>query len=107
MRPDGKALSDLPSWPPRMTWSFGHALAVEESDKLLAIEWAMPAEGLIGLRLVKAGAEEYGVELSLPAEAVEGALQAIRPGMALLAIGRLKPAELPLPVEGQAPPKPT
>jgi hypothetical protein len=89
-----KTISDLPSWPPRMAWSFGHAMAVEPDDTIVEIEWVMPADGLIGLRLAKEDGQEYGVELSLPPVVVKGALEAIRPGAKLSAVGDLGLAEL-------------
>jgi hypothetical protein len=89
-----KTISNLPTWPPRMAWSFGHAMAIEPADTIVEIEWVMPADGLIGLRLAKEDGQEYGVELSLPPAAVAGALEAIRPGAKLSAVGGLGLAEL-------------
>jgi hypothetical protein len=88
-----KTISDLPSWPPRMTWSFGHAVSIGLADTILDVEWVMPGDGLIGLRLAKADAQEYGVELSIPTDALKDMREAIRPGMKLSAVGRLELAE--------------
>jgi hypothetical protein len=88
-----QTVSDLTSWPPRMTWSFGHAMTVDLADTVVEVEWVLPADGLVGLRLAKADAQEYGVELYLPAAAVNAALEAIRPGIKLSAVGRVILAE--------------
>lgn len=96
-----QTLSDLTSWPPRMTWSFGHSMAVDFADTVVEVEWVMPAEGLIGLRLAKADAQEYGVELFVPAAAVNAALEAIRPGVKLSAVGRVVLAESSSRSDGQ------
>ncbi|HEY1268192.1 MAG TPA: hypothetical protein VGH16_13140 [Candidatus Binatia bacterium] len=88
-----KTISDLPTWPPRMTWSYGHAVAVAFADTIIDVEWVMPSDGLIGLRLVKADAQEYGIELSIPAAAAKGVFEAIRPGMKLSVLGGLELAE--------------
>jgi hypothetical protein len=77
-----------------MAWSFGHAMAIEPADTIVEVEWVKPADGLIGLRLAKEDGQEYGVELSLPAAAVKSALEAIRPGAKLSALGDLGLAEL-------------
>ena len=84
-----QTVSDLTSWPPRMTWSFGRAMTVDLADTIVEVEWVMPADGLIGLRLAKADAQEYGAELRLPAAAVKAALEAIRPGVTLSAVGQV------------------
>lgn len=96
-----QTVSDLTSWPPRLTWSFGHAMAVDLADTVVEIEWVMPADGLIGLRLAKADAQEYGVEFCLPAAAIKPVLEAIRPGMELSAVGRVGLAELSSRSDGQ------
>jgi hypothetical protein len=100
----GKTISDLPAWPPRMSWSFGHAVAIGLADTILDVEWVMPADGLIGLRLSKTDAQEYGIELSIPVAVVSGVLEAVRPGMKLLEVGRLDLAELSTPAGMQKTP---
>jgi|GEM_PF-3857521 hypothetical protein len=89
-----RTIADLPSWPPRMTWSFGHAVAVGLADTVVDVEWVMLADGLIGIRVSKADAQEYGIELSIPAAVVKDGFDAIRPGMKLSEVGRLELAEL-------------
>ncbi len=96
-----RTVSDLMSWPPRMTWSFGHAMAVDLADTVVEVEWVLPADGLVGLRLAKADAQEYGVELYLPAAAVNAVLEAIRPGVKLSAVGRVVLAESSARSDGQ------
>jgi len=96
-----QTVADLTSWPPRMTWSFGRAMAVDLADTVVEVEWVMPADGLIGLRLAKADAQEYGVELCLPAAAVNAALEAIRPGVKLSAVGHVVLAESSSRSDGQ------
>lgn len=96
-----QTVSNLTSWPPRMTWSFGHAMAVDLADTVVEVEWVLPADGLVGLRLAKADAQEYGVELYLPAAAVNAALEAIRPGVKLSAVGRVVLAESSSRSDGQ------
>jgi hypothetical protein len=96
-----QTVSDLTSWPPRMTWSFGRAMGVDLADTVVEVEWVLPADGLVGLRLAKADAQEYGVELQLPAAAVNAALEAIRPGVKLSAVGRVVLAESSSRSDGQ------
>lgn len=96
-----QTVSELAPWPPRMTWSFGHAMAVDLADTVVEVEWVLPADGLVGLRLAKADAQEYGVELYLPAAAVNAALEAIRPGVKLSAVGRVVLAESSSRSDGQ------
>ena len=84
-----------------MTWSFGHAMAVDPADTVVEVEWVLPADGLVGLRLAKADAQEYGVELHLPAAAITAAMEAIRPGVKLSAVERVVLAESSSRSEGQ------
>jgi hypothetical protein len=89
-----KMIKQLTSWPPRITWAFGHAVSVELSDHLIEVEWIRPLDGLIGLRLRKTDdSQEYGVEMRLTPASIEDALQTIQPGMTLAAIGELKLSE--------------
>ena len=91
-----KMIKQLTSWPPAITWTFGHAVSVQLSDRLIEVEWIRPLDGFIGLRMRRIDdAQEYGVELRLPPAAVDDALQNIQSGMTLTAIGELKLSESP------------
>ncbi|HEY1374747.1 MAG TPA: hypothetical protein VGH50_19905 [Candidatus Binatia bacterium] len=79
-------------------------MAIGLADTILDIEWGMPTDGVIGLRLAKADAQEYGAELSVPAAVVKGMLEAIRPGMKLSEVARLDLAELSSPADMQKTP---
>ena len=94
--PGSKMIKQLTSWPPAITWTFGHAVSVQLSDRLIEVEWIRPLDGFIGLRMRRTDdAQEYGVELRLPPAAVDDALQNIQSGMTLTAIGELKLSESP------------
>jgi hypothetical protein len=92
-------------WPPEVTWAFGHSPVVERGDTVVAAELLAPTAGIIALRMCKkADGQEYGIELSLPADAAEGVLQSIRPGMTLAEVGELEPATMPAMQEAAMPP---
>ena len=79
-------------WPPEVTWAFGHSPVVERGDTVVAAELLTPDAGIIALRMCKkADGQEYGIELRLPPDAAERALQSLRPGMTLAEVGELEP----------------
>src|SRR5690242_18745249 len=90
-----RSIDRILSWPPEVTWAFGHAPAVERGDRVMAVELMIPADAVVALRMCKADGQEYGIELSLPAAVAESVLETIKPGMTLAAVGKLEPASSP------------